>query len=115
MVGVLGTVTSTGTMTPFDPGALMAMAALNGPAPCRAEGFTVTCNGMVRLPEVGTLSQFPPSLVTRVAVNVLMPGLVLETLTGSVIGILLFAAKLKLSEVGLVESGLGAPDELALN
>lgn len=116
MAGVPATVTSTGKLIPFDPGALIAMAALNGPGPCRADGLTVTASVLGRGPDAGnTFSQFPPSPVTQVTVNEFMLELVLDTVTGSVAGRLLLAAKLKLSELGLAERGLGPPEELALN
>jgi hypothetical protein len=94
----------------------MATAPLKGPAPCKAAGFTVTWNVLGRLPEVGdTVSQFPPVLVMGVAVKEVMLELLLDTVTGCVTGTVLLAAKLKLSEVGLAESGLGPPAVLALN
>ena len=80
MAGVPATVTSTGTLRPFDPGALIAIAALNVPPPCRAPGLTVTCRVLGRLPDAGaTVSQFPPLLVTGDAVNEVMVELLLDT------------------------------------
>lgn len=83
IAGVPATVTSTGTLRPFDPGALIAMAALNVP-PCSVEGFTVTWSVLltptVRLPVEGnTVSQVPPLLVTGVAVNEVTLELVVDT------------------------------------
>lgn len=109
-------VTSTGRLMPFDPGALIATAALKVPA-WRLVGFTVTCRVAGRLlPEAGdTVSQFPLLLTTGVAVNEVMLELLLDTVTFCVTGTVLLAAKLKLSDEGVVESGLGPPTELALN
>ena len=115
MAGVPATVTRTGTLIPLDPGALMAMAASKVP-PCRLAGFTVTCRVLGRPPEEGdTVSQFPPLLVTGVAVKEVMLELLVATVTACVTGTVLLAAKLKLSEFGLVEIGLIPPAELALN
>lgn len=71
MAGVPATVTNTGMLIPLVPGALMAIAPLNGPGVAgNAEGFTLTSRPPEMLPEVGfTLSQFPPSAVRGVAVN----------------------------------------------
>ena len=110
------TVTSTGRLMPFYPGALIAMAALKVPPPCRLAGFTVTCKVAGMLPEAGdTASQFPLLLVTGVAVKVLVFELLLDTVTFCVAGNVLLAAKLKLKDVGLVDNGLGPPAGLALN
>ena len=115
MAGVPAIVTCTGRLIPFDPGALMAMADAKVPAWSPA-GFTVTRSVSGRLPEAGaTVSQVPPLLVTGVAVNDVMPELLLDTWTVCVTGSVLLAAKLKLSEFGLVESGLTPPEELGLN
>ena len=115
MPGVPAIVTCTGRLTPFDPGALMAMAAWKLPAWSPA-GFTVTIRVLGRGPELGvTLSQFPPLLVTGEAVNEVMLELLLDTWTLCVAGTVLLAAKLKLSEFGLVEIGLIPPEELGLN
>ena len=116
IAGVPATVTSTGRLMPFDPGALIAMAALNVPPPCRLAGFTVTCRVAGSVPEEGdTVSQFPLLLVTGVAVNELVEEPVVDIVTICVTGTVLLAAKLKLSDVGLADSGLGPPVELALN
>jgi hypothetical protein len=116
MAGVPATVTSTGTLIPVVPGALMAMAALKVPPPCSVAGFTVTCSVLGRPPEEGdTVSQFPPLLATGVAVNEVMLELVLASATFWVTDTVLFAAKLKLSEAGFVVIGLMPPAELALN
>ena len=117
MAGVPATVTSTGSVIPFDPGALIAIAALKVPPPCSAAGFTVTRSVLGRLlPEEGaTVSQPPPLLVMGVAVNELIAELLLETVTACDAGTVLLAAKLKLSEFGLVESGLIPPVVLGLN
>ena len=94
----------------------MAIAALKVPEPCIAVGFTVTWSVLGRGPDPGvTVSQFPALLVTGVAVNEVMLKLVLDTVTACVAGTLLLAGKLKLSEVGLVMSGLGALEGAALN
>src|SRR5450432_1495212 len=62
-------VTSTGTLIPVVPGALIANAALNGPEPVSAVGFAVTCIVPGKLPDVGfTVNQFPLSLVMGVTV-----------------------------------------------
>jgi hypothetical protein len=91
------------------------MAPLKLPPPCRAAGFTVTISVEGRLPEEGdTVSQFPLLLVIADAENEVVPEL-LDTPTFWVTGTVLFAAKLKLSDVGLAESGLGPPAGLALN
>ena len=67
------------------------------------------------LPLAGvTLSQFPLLLVTGVAVYEVTLELILDTVTGCVAGTVLFAAKLKLNDVGLTKIELGAPDGLAL-
>lgn len=115
MAGVPATVTSTGRLIPFEPGALIAIAALKVPPPCRLAGFTVTCKVTGRVPEEGdTVSQFPLLLVTGVAVNEVVE-LLVDTATFWVTGKVLLAEKLKLSEVGFVEIGLGPPAVLALN
>lgn len=68
------------------------------------------------LPDAGaTVSQFPPLLVTGTAVNEVALELVLETVTGCVTGTVLLAGKLKLNDVGVVESGLGPPVVEGLN
>lgn len=116
MAGVPATVTRTGTLIPVVPGALMAMAALKVPEPCSAPGLTVTWSVLGRLPDAGvTVSQFPPLLVTGVAVNEVALELLLETVRGCVAGTVLLAPKLKLSDVGLVNSGLGPPEGAGLN
>src|SRR5437588_12010437 len=105
---------------PMTPGALIATNPLKGPGPSSAAGLTVTCNcaarGVpVKVPNTGvTVSQFPPSLVTVVAVNVVALELVVETFTDWDAGTLLPAGKPKLSDVGVVERGLVPPAELAL-
>ena len=103
-------------LTPLDPGALTAMAPLKVPPPWKLAGFTVTCSVEGRLlPEEGdTVSQFPLLLVIADAENELVPEL-LDTVTFWVTGTVLLAEKLKLSDVGFAESGLGPPDGLALN
>lgn len=114
IAGVPATVTRIGKLMPFEPGALMATAALKVPA-CRLVGFTVTCRVAGREPEEGeTVSQFPLLLTTGVAVNEVVPAL-LDTVTFWVTGTVLLAEKLKLKEVGLVERGLGPPTALVLN
>ena len=69
MAGVPPTVTSTGTLMPVVPGALIAICPLNCPEPDSADGFTVTWKEPGRFPEAGkTVSQFPPLLVIAAAV-----------------------------------------------
>lgn len=93
----------------------MAIAPLKVPPPWKLAGFTVTMSVDGRLPEDGaTVSQFPLLLVIGDAENELVPEL-LDTATFWVTGTVLPAAKLKLSDVGLAESGLGPPEGLALN
>jgi len=68
-VGVPAIVTRTGTLTPFVPGGLMAIAPLKVPEPLIAPGFTVTCNDPGMLPDVGAaVNQFPPPFIIGVAV-----------------------------------------------
>src|ERR1700692_1313019 len=115
MAGVPAIVTCTGRLIPFDPGALIATAAAKLPA-WSPDGYTVTISVLGRPPEVGvTVSQFPPLLVTGEAVNEVMLELLLDTCTLCVAGTVLLAAKLKLSEFGLVEIGLIPPEEPGLN
>ena len=94
----------------------MAIAPLKVPPPWKLAGFTVTIRVVEgRVPDVGdTVSQFPLLLVIADAENELVPEL-LDTVTFWVTGTVLLAAKLKLSDVGFAESGLGPPDGLALN
>ena len=92
----------------------MAIADVKVPA-CRPVGFTVTIRVLGSVPEEGdTVSQFPPLLVTGVAVND-VPVPVVDTVTSCVTGAVLLAGKTKLSDVGLVEIGLMPPAELGLN
>jgi hypothetical protein len=97
-----------GTVMPVVPGALSATAPLNGPeAAGNAVGFTVTCRPLEMVPEGAlTVSQFPPSAVLGVAVNVVMLELLLESVNDRVSGTVLFAVKVKLSELGLEVRGL---------
>jgi hypothetical protein len=67
---------------PVVPGALIATAALNVPAPPNADGFTVTCRFPGRLPEAGfNVSQLAPLLVVPVAEKLVSRLLLLERLT----------------------------------
>lgn len=101
-------------MMPVVPGALIATAALNVPAPPSAVGLTLTWNDPGTAPEVGfTVNQFALLLVLPVAVNAVMLGLLLETFTVWVSNTLLPGTNVKLTEFGLAESGL-VPVELAL-
>jgi hypothetical protein len=81
MAGVPASVTKTGKLMPFVPGALIAMAPVKGPGVAgNAVGFTVTCRPPARVPDCGfTVSQPPPSLVRGVAVKVVT--LPLESVT----------------------------------
>jgi hypothetical protein len=81
MAGVPAMVTNTGKLMPFVPGALIAIAPLNGPGvDGSAVGFTVTSRPPERVPEGGfTVSQFPPSAVLAVAVKVVTLELLLES------------------------------------
>ncbi len=93
----------------------MAIAPLKVPPPWKLAGFTVTASVEGRLPAVGdTVSQFPLLLVIADAENELVPEL-LDTVTFWVTGTVLLAEKLKLSDVGFAESGLGPHEGLALN
>lgn len=102
---------------PFVPGALIATAALKVPGlESKSMGFTVTCRLPGKLPAVGmTLSQGVPLLVTGLAVKLLKLELELDRETFCDIAAVLPAAKTKLSELGLAESGLGPPVELAFS
>jgi hypothetical protein len=101
-------VTSTGTTIPVVPGGLIAIAALNVPAPSAA-GLAVTWNDPGTLPLVGkTVSQFPLLLVLGVAVKEVTLALLLATETVEDCGTALFAGKLKLSEFGEAVRGLAA-------
>jgi hypothetical protein len=114
--GVPAMVTRTGTLIPVVPGALIATAPLKMPAPPSAAGFTVTWNELGRPPEAGkTDSQFPPPFVIAVAVKAFTDTLLLDAVTVCDAGTVLFAAKLKLSELGLAVSGLLAPDEFTFS
>jgi len=99
---------------------LIATTPWKGPAPVSAAGFTVTCNcpesgESDKLPDGGfTVSQLPPLLVIGEAVNVVTLELLLESVTACETGSRLLACKLKLSEVGFVEKGLGPVVALAL-
>ena len=111
--GVPAIVTSTGTLMPVVPGALMAMAPLNTPEPLIAAGLTVTWKDPGRLPDVGnTESHEPPPSMIGVAVNVVRLDVLLETVTAVDDGTVLPAAKLKLNEFGTADKLLGL-DEFA--
>lgn len=93
----------------------MAIAALNGPGPDRAVGFTVTCSVLGKLPELGpTVTQLPVLFVVTVVLNEVTLESLLDNVTLFVTGTVLFAANAKLSELGLAESGLAPPCELTL-
>lgn len=83
MAGVPASVTKTGKLMPVVPGALIAIAPVNGPDVAgNAVGFTVTCSPPARLPDCGfTVSQPPPSLVRAVAVKVVTLELLLVSAT----------------------------------
>jgi len=108
MAGVPAIVTSTGMLIPVVPGALIAIAALNGPDPARAVGFAVTCIEPGKLPVVGvTVNQLPPLLVTALAVKEFTLPLLVESMTGVVCGTVLFAENVKLTEFGFADIELG--------
>ena len=114
IAGVPAMVTNTGKLIPFVPGALIAIAPLNGPGvEGSAVGFTVTSRPPERVPEGGfTVSQLPPSAVLAVAVKVVRLELLLESATESVAGTVLLAANGKLKEFGFAERPL-APGKVS--
>src|SRR5208282_2724211 len=104
-------------LTPLVPGALMATAALKVPGVAtRFTGFTVTCKLPGKLAAVGlTLSQGEPLLVIGVAVKLVTLELELDRETVCVLAAVLPLGKMKLSELGFAEIGLGPPVEFALS